>query len=362
MKKLIPVIIFSLVTSILSAQGSTLFKNEQELKFYLSSKLIWNPDIKIDARRKDFLKEYFEGAAPYIKNIIDTIAYTLKKSRKQFLLYEHPVPHRDDYLSPALIKYYYEQIAIAMVETLKNSKILKRVDKFAQTFRYADIEIAKAMINTDDWIFEKTTDTTLVLKTYYDSLLTELSDKSKIFGLPVLYGGLVSAGDYESKTRNYFNTAIEKHLAVGAKISFKEPYDKRYKANGPQSLVDGIHGFEDWEVLWQGWLGKNLVATIDLGSSKEIHSVRMNFMDDYKNKIFAPVSLAVETSEDGRHFIETDKTIVSNPGTKQEKQIVSLEVNLSNIIQARFIRITAKNANKLQGKQAWLFTDEIVVK
>ena len=362
MKRLIPVIIFPFILSPSFSQRSIVFKTEQELKTWLNSKLIWDPDINIDIKKNNFLNVYFEGAAPYIKNIIDTIAYTLKKSRNQFVLYNRPYAHRDDYLSPSLIKYYYEQIGIGVVETLKNSKALKRVDKFAQTFRYADIEIAKAMINTDDWIFEKANDTTLVLKTYYDSLLTELTDKSRIFGLPVLYDGITSADDYSVKTRNYFNTAIENHLAVGARISFKERYDAKYKANGPQSLIDGIHGFETTEVLWQGWLGKDLVATIDLGSSKQVHSMKMNFINDPKNKIFDPISLIIEISNDGKNFIESGKAINPNAETKSEKQIVPLQVNLAFDTKARYIRVTAKNFSKLPGKEVWLLTDEIVVK
>lgn len=218
MKRSITIIIFCFIISGAFAQRSTVFKNEQELKTYLISKLIWNPDINIDVKKKDVLKLYFEEAAPYIKNIIDTIAYTLKKERKQFILYSQPYSHRDDYLSPQLIQYYHQQIGIAIIETLGNSKALRRVDKFAQTFRYADIEIAKTMVKTDYWVFEKATDTTLVLKTYYDSLLNEFVDKSRIFGLPVLYEGLKSIEEYERKTRNYFTTEVKKHLAIRVKL------------------------------------------------------------------------------------------------------------------------------------------------
>jgi hypothetical protein len=223
MKKLTLVIIFFFFISYSFGQQSTVFKTEQELKNYLITQLVWNPDKGFDSKKKDFLKNYFAEAAPYIKNIIDTIAYTLKKERKQFILYKQPYPHRDDYLTPQLIQYYHQQIGIAIIETLANSKALKRVDKFAQTFRYADIEIAKTMVKTDYWVFEKANDTTLVLKPYYGSLLNEFIDKSRIFGLPVLYEGLTSIEDYERKTRNYFNTMIEKHLSGKVVILFLVP-------------------------------------------------------------------------------------------------------------------------------------------
>jgi hypothetical protein len=212
MKNFFTGILFLLFVTPINAQQFNSFKTEQELKTYLISKLVWNPDPGFDSKKKDFLKSYFAEAAPYIKNIIDTIAYTLKRERKRFILYKQPYPHRDDYLTPQLIQYYHQQIGIAIVETLGNSRALKRVDKFAQTFRYADIEIAKTMVKTDYWVFEKANDTTLVLKTYYDSLLNEFIDKSRIFGLPVLFEKLTSIEDYETKTRNYFNTTIEKHL------------------------------------------------------------------------------------------------------------------------------------------------------
>jgi Domain of unknown function (DUF4838) len=213
MKNLLTSIIFISFATYVNAQRFRSFKTEQELKTYLISKLVWDPEPGFDNKKKDFLKRYFANAAPYVKNIIDTIAYTLKKERKQYILYKQPNSHRDDYLTPQLIQYYHQQIGIAIIETLGNSKALKRVDKFAQTFRYADIEIAKTMVKTDYWVFEKANDTALVLKPYYDSLLNEFIDKSRLFGLPVLYEGLTSIEDYERKTRNYFNTMIEKHLS-----------------------------------------------------------------------------------------------------------------------------------------------------
>jgi hypothetical protein len=339
----------------------------EELRAYLISKLLWNMDIDIDSVKNDFLKGYYEEAAPFIKNILDTMEYVLKKSGKPLLIYEHPFAHRDDYLSPSLIKFYYEQIGRAIIETLRNSKVLRRVDKFAQAFRFADIEVAKTMINTDHWIFEKTNDTILVLKTYYDSLLSEFTGKCKVFGPPVLHETSLPPDEYETRTRNYFNTGIEKHLAVGKKLSFKEPYNQQYKANGPQSLVDGIHGFEKWEALWQGWWGKDIVATIDLGTLKNIQQVKMNFMDDNQSWIMAPASFTVEISNDGKSFTNAGTVTNQQAGAKLEKQIVPLELTLTKPVQAKYIRVTVKNIGKLPAWRgvngdAWIFTDEIVVK
>jgi len=293
--------------------------------------------------------------------------YVLKASGKPLLIYEHPFAHRDDYLSPGMMKYYHEQIARAMIETLHNSKVLKRVDKFAQPFRFADIEVARMMINTDFWIFEKTNANKLVIKNYYDSLLTEFAGKCKVFGPPVLHETSMPPEEYETKTRNYFNTAIEDHLAFGAKISFAKPYDQPYKANGPQSLVDGIHGFEKWETLWQGWWGKDIISTIELGSIKEIKLVKMNFMDDNQSWILAPASFTVETSMDGKNFKQIGTATNSKSGEKLTKQIVTLNLNLTNPVKAKFIRVIVKNIGKLPGWRgvqgdAWIFTDEIVVK
>ena len=155
-------------------------------------------------------------------------------------------------------------------------------------------------------------------------------------------------------------------MAVGAKISFKELYDRKYTANGPQSLIDGIHGFENWEVLWQGWHGKDLVATIDLGSSKQIHQVKMNFMDDNKNLILAPALLTVEISTDGKNFNNAGTVVNPHAGAKLENQIVPMGINLTSPVQTKFLRVTVKNIGKLPAWRglngdAWLFTDEIVV-
>jgi hypothetical protein len=339
----------------------------EELRTYLISKLLWNPDINIDSVKNDFLIGYYEGAAPFIKNILDSMEHELKKSGKPLLIYEHPFAHRDDYLSPQLMKFYHEQIGLAFIGTLRNSKALRRVDKFAQALRYADIEVAKMMINTDYWIFERKEDNSLDIKNYYDSLLNEFAGKCGVFGPPVLHETSLTPEEYETRTRNYFKNAIEKHLAVDAKISFQNIYNEQYKANGLQSLIDGIHGFEKWETLWQGWWGKDLIATIDLGSSKKIQQLKMNFMDDNQSWILAPQSVKLEISTDGKTFKEAGTAVNKNAGVKLEKQIVPIELNLTAPVEAKFIRVTVKNIGKLplwRGVKgdAWLFTDEIVVK
>ena len=90
-------------------------------------------------------------------------------------------------------------------------------------------------------------------------------------------------------------------------------------------------------------------------------------MDDNQSWIMAPASFTVETSIDGKTFTNVGTTLNKNAGAKLEKQIVPLELNLTKPVQAKYIRVTVKNIGKLPAWRgvngdAWIFTDEIVVK
>ena len=51
-----------------------------ELRAYLISKLLWNPEADADAIIDDFVNGYYGNAGPYIRQYIDTMRYALIES------------------------------------------------------------------------------------------------------------------------------------------------------------------------------------------------------------------------------------------------------------------------------------------
>ncbi len=65
---------------------------------------------------------------------------------------------------------------------------------------------------------------------------------------------------------------MERHRATGATVRLVTPPDKRYPGTGDWTLTDGLRGSLDHaDGLWQGWLGPDVDAVVDLGIGSAGH-------------------------------------------------------------------------------------------
>jgi hypothetical protein len=56
-------------------------------------------------------------------------------------------------------------------------------------------------------------------------------------------------------------------------ITVESKWSTQYAAAGEIALIDGVRGAQDWRTGgWQGYLGEDVVATMDLGSVKVIEA------------------------------------------------------------------------------------------
>ena len=158
------------------------------------------------------------------------------------------------------------------------------------------------------------------------------------------------------------------HLALGRPITFVEPPDARYTAGRPDALVDGFHASTNYQFGWQGWYGKDLVATIDLGEARLVQSVKAGFLHDQQSWIFLPTTVSIEYSADGSTFKTWGTIEFTDAGEKITLGTRKAELTPWDFpVSARYIRITAKNLGPLptwhgSKGQCWLFCDEIVVR
>jgi hexosaminidase len=135
---------------------------------------------------------------------------------------------------------------------------------------------------------------------------------------------------------------------------------------GSLTLVDGQRGstsFTDGQ--WLGFLGTDLVATIDLKKATAIRTVESHFLQDTGSGILLPTKVEIAVSKDGQKF----RTVYAAPvaaATPAKPSISAVTAELKKT-KARFVRITAQNAQpapatpSAQKARAWLFVDEVVV-
>nr|WP_246186399.1 family 20 glycosylhydrolase [Phnomibacter ginsenosidimutans] len=156
------------------------------------------------------------------------------------------------------------------------------------------------------------------------------------------------------------------HKAVGSAVQYANPVSRYYQADGQNSLTDGIRGMHAVGKFWHGFSGKDLVATVDLGSSKTIQQVTLGCLQRYNDWIFLPQSVTVEYSVDGQNF--SSLGTVNNTVSSDEKASIIKDFTVkAAAVQARYVRVTAKvidacpKGHSGEGKPGWLFADEIIV-
>lgn len=154
------------------------------------------------------------------------------------------------------------------------------------------------------------------------------------------------------------------HKAIARPVTYTNPVSRYYMADGENSLTDGVRGTSIVGKFWHGFSGKDLIATIDLGETQNIHSMSLGCLQNFSDWIFLPQNVKFEISLNGTDF-EVLQT-VQNPISINERNVqYDFKASFPEK-QAKFIRVTAKNnvcppGHPGEGKPAWIFADEIIV-
>jgi predicted alpha-1,2-mannosidase len=145
-------------------------------------------------------------------------------------------------------------------------------------------------------------------------------------------------------------------------------YNNQYTAGGPDGLIDGIRGGENWRLgNWQGYQGQDFSAVVNLRSVKKIKKVSAGFLQDIRSWIWMPVKIFFDISQDGVNFVTAAEIVNDVPNNDLNLGVIikdfSAEINNS----AQYIRVRATNFGKIPawhpgaGDNAFIFIDEIII-
>ncbi|RYG34743.1 MAG: alpha-mannosidase, partial [Chitinophagaceae bacterium] len=147
-------------------------------------------------------------------------------------------------------------------------------------------------------------------------------------------------------------------------ISLQSTYNPQYHAGGPEGLLDGIYGTDNWRKGdWQGYQGQDFEAVVDLGKIKAIKNISTDFLQDSRSWILMPAKVEYSSSEDGIHF--TQLKSVGNTIDPHLSETVIKDFPADVNAKARYIKVKAYNFGTLPpwhqgaGGQAFIFVDEI---
>ena len=338
-----------------------------EFRCYLLAKLLWNPDVNIDSVRTHFTNAYYGDAGAYIDKYTRLLEEELDKSGKALTLYEHPQAHKEGYLSPANLAKYKMLFNSAEAAVMDEDPIYQqRVEAARLPIMYAELEVARAMPGTPNGLFEMDPAGPRRAKPDYIALLDTFTVRAKRHGNLLLHETRLTPDEYRAQFSLYLKEGAVTHLAARKAIQFTTPPDPKYTGGSPNALVDGFRASTNYQFAWQGWWGKDLVATIDLGKPTQVASVEMGFLEDQASWIFLPSIVSVETSTDGQHWTSFGKRDVELKKQVGAPTIQTVRIEGTGTMQ-RFVRITAKNLGALppfhgSKGECWLFCDEIVVR
>ena len=158
------------------------------------------------------------------------------------------------------------------------------------------------------------------------------------------------------------------HEGLGARVSFKNAYSRRFRSSGSKAATDGqIASSYFRDGLWLGFLEKDVVATVDLKSPILLNDISVSFLQYLRQYILLPQEIEFSISMDGKNF-ETVYSVSdrSQFGIGQMTYKKSYTAHLKNK-EARYLRVKAINHGTTPewlspaGKEIWLFMDEIII-
>lgn len=127
-------------------QGSGDQKSEfNELKCYLISKLLWNPDADVAALQNEFIDAFYGDGAPEIKEYVALLQSNVKKTNAIVDIWADPKLNKDNFLSKTNIESYRAILNRALQKTQRNPTVYNRILKEKLSVDYAEIQTAEGV-------------------------------------------------------------------------------------------------------------------------------------------------------------------------------------------------------------------------
>ena len=154
-------------------------------------------------------------------------------------------------------------------------------------------------------------------------------------------------------------------------INIKSKYDPQYHAGGPDGLLDGIHGTENWRKGdWQGYQKQDFEAVVDLQKEQLVSSFSATFLQDQRSWILMPTQVEYYVSNDNVNFTLVGTVKNTLDPKVDENTVKDFTFTTEKEIKAKYIKVKAYNYGKLPewhlgfpyDGDAYIFVDEITIK
>lgn len=342
--------------SMLFEQSSnTVGTDMAELRTYLISKLMWEPNADVDALTKHFLKAYYKDAAPYIYKYLNILHGALLGSQKELWIYDSPITHKYGMFNKHLMPIYKNLFDKAEEAVAKDKDALYRVRLSRLPIMYSELEIART-------------------ENLEQNDIPALLKKLKLFRARCKEYSIKTLNERSNSPLDYCDLYLERYIpsdkpnfARGCPVQFILPPSDRYKKLGETALTDGLYGGTTFVESWVGWEGIDGEFVIDLGQERDVHYVSSDFLHQLGQWILLPKTVTYSLSIDGNEFKEFGKVDFPEDRDVQVK-FVPATIEHSIGTTARYVKVRVDGIGICPtwhygvGYPAWFFIDEVIVR
>lgn len=150
-------------------------------------------------------------------------------------------------------------------------------------------------------------------------------------------------------------------------ITYLSKVNPLYPGSGPDALIDGIGGWDDWHTGdWVGFFNTDFEAVVDLKRTQPIQHLGLQVLQDIPAWILFPKEVVFYGSDDGTNYKEVAR--VKNTNDPKSNAPRTLVLNTEVKTEARYIKVVAVNGGKLPewhesaGNPSHLFIGEVEIR
>ncbi|PWD97530.1 DUF4838 domain-containing protein [Marinilabilia rubra] len=340
-----------------------------ELRSYLTAKLLWNPDADADSIISEFLKGYYQEAAPFIQKYISKVHKEIKADSDFFLfLYGDPSQAFDSFLSPDhLIQYdnWYEEAQAAVAG---KPEILERVKRAGLSVDFALLEAARQQISPEIGLVQTNDDGSNTVSVITHERLERFKNVTREGNITLLNEMGYTIDEYVGQYSEMLKRAGATNLAYQKPVELLTS-PKKYANEDPRVLTDGAFGGPNFYANWLGFEGNHMEAIIDLEKEVMVSEISTAFLKVTNHLVFYPEKVQYLTSKDGTTFSEFGVAGNQEPLTRKTRKNDIRNFTVERKPQkTRYIKIIATNIltppywHHGTGLPAWIFADEVMVR
>lgn len=336
-----------------------------ELRSYLLSKLMWNPEENVDTLMNDFLRGYYGAASADIRKYIDEMREALLASGKQLRIFGSPNEAAVSYLTPSLMIRYKQLFDDAEKAVSDDPEVLERVRTARLPLNFAIMEQAKKNFTGENGVFIRR-DARWVVSPEIRAMVDPFADLCIRTGINQVKEWSTTPEAYRSAMYRLFYQGRNEHLAVGKSLKLLSPDTLTVSPERAKLLNDGIRGSHDNSYNWLSFPGRNLDVVIDLEKPTRIQYIECAFYQRALWLSMFPVKVEFFVSDDGVKYDLVGTTENTMPidqwDSFQRDFIADFKPR-----EARYVRVVAHSmgitpgSHPGAGRPPYMHIDEIVV-